>query len=313
MINFFKKYPVAVGLSVLLHVLLVVFFIFGVDFLDEKPAAKPAVNIVKATVIDGAKVKAEADKLKKLAQDKKRKEKTRLDQLKKKRLAEEKKLADLKRKQLQEQKKIAKSNAEQAAKKARLKKEAALAKKEAALAEKKALAKKQAAVKKKQAEAEQRKKIAAEKKRKDLLAKEKARKDKAARDKVARDKALKEQQLREQAIRARAMQQQMLEDELQQQAEDKANGFVTLITGRVEQSWLQPPGDIAGLACHVRVRLIPGGEVIDVQVIKSSGNALFDRSVERATLKASPLPVSSDPLVFSKMRVIEFIFDPSKQ
>ena len=97
MISIFKKHPVAVGLSVFLHVLLVVFFIFGVDFLGEKPAAKPAVNIVKATVVDGAKVKAEADKQKKIALDKKRKEKKRLDQLKKNRLAEEKKLADLKK------------------------------------------------------------------------------------------------------------------------------------------------------------------------------------------------------------------------
>ena len=305
MINIFKKHPVAVGLSVLLHVLLVSFFVFGVDVSVDTPPAKPAVNIVKATVIDGAKVKAEADKQKKIALDKKRKEKKRLDQLKKNRLAEEKKLADLKKQRLQEQKKIAKANAEQAAKKARLKKEAVLAKKEAALAEKKALAKKQAAVKKKKAEAEKRKKIAADKKRKDLLAKEKAKKDKAA-----RDKAFKEQQLREQAIRARAMQQQMLAEEQELQAQAAVASYSDLIRQKVERNWRQPPGDIAGLACHVRVRLIPGGEVVDAQVIQSSGNTFFDHSVELATRKASPLPLPSDPNMFKYFRTLEFNFRP---
>ena len=310
MINIFKKHPVAVGLSVLLHVLLVSFFVFGVDVSVDTPPAKPAVNIVKATVIDGAKVKAEADKQKKIALDKQRKEKNRLDQLKKNRLAEEKKLADLKKQRLQEQKKVAQANAEQAAKKARLKKEAVLAKKEAALAEKKALAKKQAAVKKKKAEAEKRKKIAADKKRKDLLAKEKAKKDKAARDKVARAKALKEQQLREQAIRARAMQQQMLAEEQELQAQAAVASYSDLIRQKVERNWRQPPGDIAGLACHVRVRLIPGGEVVDAQVIQSSGNTFFDHSVELATRKASPLPLPSDPNMFKYFRTLEFNFRP---
>ena len=293
MISIFKKHPVAVGLSVFLHVLLVAFFIFGVDFLDEKPAIKPAVNIVKATVIDGAKVKAEADKLKKLARDKKRKEKARLDQLKKKRLAEEKKVADLKKQQLQQQKQIAKSKAEQAAKEARLKKEAALSKK-------KALAKKKAAAKKKQVEADKRKKVAAEKKRKERLAKDKAKKDKAA-----RDKALKDQQLKEQAL-----QKQLLEDEQQQQAQAAVASYSDLIRQKVERNWRQPPGDITGLACQVRVRLIPGGEVVDAQVIQSSGNAFFDRSVELATRKSSPLPLPSDPNMFQYFRTLEFNFRP---
>jgi len=298
MISIFKKYPVAVGLSILLHVLLVAFFVFGVDLSVDKAPAKPTVNIVKATVIDGAKVKAAADKLKKLARDKKRKEKNRLDQLKKKRLAEENKIAELKKQRLQQQKKIAKSKAEQAARKARLKKEAALSKK-------KALAKKKAAAKKKQAETDKRKKIAADKKRKERLAKETAKKNKAA-----RDKALKEQAVREQAIRERALQQKMLEEEQQQQAQAAVASYSDLIRQKVERNWRQPPGDIAGLACHVRVRLIPGGEVIDAQVIKSSGNAFFDRSVELATRKSSPLPLPSDPNMFKYFRTLEFNFRP---
>ena len=93
----FKKHPTAVILSVIFHLALVAFFVFGVDFGDKEIVSKPAINIVKATVIDESKMKAEAEKLNNLAKKKKLQEKKRLDDIKKKRLAEEKRVADLKR------------------------------------------------------------------------------------------------------------------------------------------------------------------------------------------------------------------------
>jgi colicin import membrane protein len=56
------------------------------------------------------------------------------------------------------------------------------------------------------------------------------------------------------------------------------------------------------------VRQIPGGEVVEVRIVQSSGNAAFDQSVERAVLKASPLPRPRDPSLFAQE--IEFIFEP---
>ena len=62
----------------------------------------------------------------------------------------------------------------------------------------------------------------------------------------------------------------------------------------------------------MKVRLIPGGDVVSVSVVRSSGDPVFDRSVETAVLKASPLPLPEDPALFKHFREINFNFDPGR-
>ena len=286
MMDLFKKYPVAVILSVVFHLLLVAFFMFSADIFSEKKInPKPTINVVKATVIDESKIKAEAEKLKNIENKKRLQEQARLNEIKKKRLAEEKRIADLKKQQELQKQKLAKQKADEAARQAKLKEKNLLAKKKA-----------EAAEKKKQAD---------EKKKRERLAREKAEKLKAAKEKAAKEKAAKEQAQREQALRELAAQ-----EEQEIRAQEAVASYTDLIRQKVERNWIQPPGDITGLDCVVRVRLIPGGDVIDAQVIKSSGNALFDRSVERATRKAAPLPLPNDPKMFNFFRTLEFYFKP---
>ncbi|MFT6438365.1 MAG: colicin import membrane protein [Cycloclasticus pugetii] len=281
MMDLFKKYPVAVILSVVFHLLLVAFFMFSADIFSEKKInPKPTVNVVKATVIDESKIKAEAEKLKNIENKKRLQEQARLNEIKKKRLAEEKRIADLKKQQELQKQKLAKQKADEAARQAKLKEKNLLAKKKA-----------EAAEKKKQAD---------EKKKRERLAREKAEKLKAAKEKAAKEQAQREQALRELAA----------QEEQEIRAQEAVASYTDLIRQKVERNWIQPPGDITGLDCVVRVRLIPGGDVIDAQVIKSSGNALFDRSVERATRKAAPLPLPNDPKMFNFFRTLEFYFRP---
>lgn len=42
---------------------------------------------------------------------------------------------------------------------------------------------------------------------------------------------------------------------------------------------------------HVRIRMLPGGEVLDITITKRSGNPAYDTAIERAIRSASPLPV----------------------
>lgn len=43
-----------------------------------------------------------------------------------------------------------------------------------------------------------------------------------------------------------------------------------------------------------KVTLLPNGEVVNAQLLRSSGQPAYDREMERAILKASPLPLPSD-------------------
>jgi colicin import membrane protein len=57
--------------------------------------------------------------------------------------------------------------------------------------------------------------------------------------------------------------------------------------------------------------MVPGGDVVSVKVVESSGDARFDRQAEIAAKKASPLPVPDDIKIFNKyLRTVRFRFNP---
>ena len=84
--------------------------------------------------------------------------------------------------------------------------------------------------------------------------------------------------------------------------------YIAQIRDRIERNWVRPPGTASGLKCVVLVSQIPGGEVVKAEIRTSSGNIAFDRSVEEAVLRSSPLPVPKDPSLFD--RDISITFEP---
>jgi len=67
------------------------------------------------------------------------------------------------------------------------------------------------------------------------------------------------------------------------------------IRGAINNRWIIPGSLQAqdGLSLDVAIRTLPGGEVIDAKVTKSSGYPVLDDSAVNAIRKASPLPVPS--------------------
>lgn len=61
-----------------------------------------------------------------------------------------------------------------------------------------------------------------------------------------------------------------------------------------------------------RVTLLPGGSVLQVKQVRSSGNPAYDSAVERAILKSDPLPLPPDATLFSKFRELELKFRPEE-
>jgi len=67
--------------------------------------------------------------------------------------------------------------------------------------------------------------------------------------------------------------------------------YVNAIRVKVEGK-TNPPANITGNPeVHVRIKILPGGEVLDAQIVRSSGNPAYDAAVERGIRSASPLPV----------------------
>lgn len=133
-----------------------------------------------------------------------------------------------------------------------------------------------------------RKKEAEQKKVRDRKAKEKAKKK--AEDERKKQETLKRQQLKQQQQafdQALEEEQRALEEESYAVA---AQSYMAAIAQRIEQNWSRPPSARNGMECELKILLVPTGRVIDVDVIKSSGNVQFDRSAEQAVKKVEQFP-----------------------
>ncbi len=93
-----------------------------------------------------------------------------------------------------------------------------------------------------------------------------------------------------------------LEATKSRESQGEVNKYKALILQAISERWIVPPQANKKLYCELMIRLAPGGMVLDVQVTKSSGDVSLDHSARAAVLKASPLPVPSDPDAFSAFR-----------
>jgi colicin import membrane protein len=303
-----RENPRAVTYAVLMHVGLLLLLVISLDWTPK--AIKPGSHKpIQAELVDLSQLQAvEAKK-----------------QAEQQRIAEEqqRKLEQEAQQKAEAERKL---KAEQAAKQ---KAEAERVAKQKAEAERKRKAEQAA---KQKAEAERKRK--AEQAAKEQAAKEQAAKEKAAKEKAAKEKAAKEKAAKEQAEAERkrkaeqaakekaaaeaarqreaeqALQAQLAEEQAQARAEHALSGYIPQIQNKIQRNWLRPAGSAGGLSCLIRVKLIPGGEVVDAKVVRSSGDPLFDRSVETAVLKASPLPMPADATMFKYFREIDFNFNP---
>lgn len=144
-------------------------------------------------------------------------------------------------------------------------------------------------------------------------AEEKARIDKERSDQAAQAEKLRQEQL--QRIQAR----REMEQELVRQAQDELDAeeaqlrdtllrqqarnsrqarlvgeFQDRIRGKI-LGYLRLPHNLTGNPEVIfRVALLPNGEVVRVTLVRSSGQPAYDHEMERAILKASPLPLPNE-------------------
>lgn len=162
-----------------------------------------------------------------------------------------------------------------------------------------------------------------EKKEKERKAKEKELAEKKKREEQARQEALKKEQARLAALKRQqekeaAEQLAREQDEALRkiaQAEAQArlvDEYTHRIQEKIRRFVIEPPNLPKTAQVEFDVVLLPGGDVLGVKLRKSSAFPAYDSAVERAILKAQPLPLPPDPAMFKKFRELNLIFRPKE-
>ncbi len=309
-----RKNPRALLYAALMHLVLFLALILNLDWKTSHSGAEPGA-VIKAQVVDSAKVQAEVDKLKQAQENKAHQEEIRQHELERaaqqaqqQRVQEERRIAALKQQQVEEQQNLKKLEQQRVAQ------QKLAAERQSKLKIQQAEAQQQAKLKKAQDAKAAQQRAAADAQKKAAAAaklKQQSAKQKAAEDKKRQAAAAAKQQ---QAAAVRAMQQQLAAEESAMQNSARNQSIIDQYTAGIRQAvqnnWLQPPSARPGMQCTVKVNLIPGGDVAGVRIVVSSGDAAFDRSVENAVRKAAPLPLPPDPGLFENFRELTFVFKP---
>jgi TonB family protein len=90
-----------------------------------------------------------------------------------------------------------------------------------------------------------------------------------------------------------------------------AMSYHNAIYQAVKNNWSRPPSARNGMKALLLVELVPTGDVVNVTVVQSSGDAAFDRSAEAAVRSAGRLPVPPESDVFERyFRRLSLLFQP---
>lgn len=125
----------------------------------------------------------------------------------------------------------------------------------------------------------------------------------------ARLAALKEKQAKEaEAKRLAREQDDALRKLAQQQAAQAAaqaklmNEYTDRISAKIRRFIVEPPNLQGNPEVQFEVVQLPGGEVLSVKLRRTSGVPAYDNAVERAILKAQPLPPPPQGVAFNDVR-----------
>lgn len=107
-------------------------------------------------------------------------------------------------------------------------------------------------------------------------------------------------------------QQQLNNDANTRAMQGELDKYKAAILSAIGHHWLVPPGSNKELSCQLLIHLAPGGVVLDVKMIKSSGDEALDHSAQTAVMKASPLPVPAETTKFNHFRELRLTVRPEQ-
>ena len=157
------------------------------------------------------------------------------------------------------------------------------------------------ALKEKQAKAERERK---EREKQEAEKREAEKKQQEKRLAEARERQARETQaLQAQAERERVAQQRVAAEAAHARADAD---YIRRIQAKVRGNVVVPPDLPGNPEAVFDVVQLPTGEIIDVQLVKSSGARAYDEAVQRAIIKSSPLPRPDAPDLFRRNLRLKF-------
>lgn len=121
-----------------------------------------------------------------------------------------------------------------------------------------------------------------------------------------REKVKSEQLQREEAQRQREREtkekREAQEAAARAQQMSEVDKYTAMIKAKIRSRTIMPPDLPGNPNVEYLVTLLPGGDILDVKLRKSSGFAVYDDAVERAIFLSKPLPLPPDPALFSQFR-----------
>ncbi|VAW46476.1 TolA protein [hydrothermal vent metagenome] len=344
MIRFIARHPVAVFLSILLHVILVVLLVFKwtePDTIkvsvqgDEKKASPQTqaaeirqIEPLQTFAVDASLVQEKLQKIK--AKEEARKLETQM--LEAKTSQERQRLKELQKRQKIEQEKADKATnmaAQQRAKTEAERRKTALERQKTEEAKRLAkLEKQKAEVERIKAKEAQQAAILADKKRLKSLEKAKLaeqvrlaeEKKKLALEKENAAKAKENEALKQAQDKARASAtlQRQLDDEAtalrtakkRKQMLSLRESYISAISAKVRDNWRTPAKISAKAQCDLKITQTPKGSVTSVKVLNCNEFATkqFKEAAEKAVYRSEPIPAPPEKELFE--RVITFEFKP---
>ena len=336
-----SRHPVAFGISVVLHAMIIAALLYGTADSEvikvkltgsttEETEQTPVKSVepMKTFMVDAASVQKQLDVIRQQEQEKLRQQQllTQKTESEKKRLKELQRKQELEKKKALEARRKAEAEKRKAKEAARLaeierkkveahkkrayeeKQKAEKAKQEAALAEKKRLE-----AKRKVAEAEKQRKVEEQKR----LALEAQIKKKIEEKERLEKEALKARIQKEQDEEEAAMMRQMAAEESKRREQAKAKEmqdlrqvYISNIAEKVKKNWKSVAKVSDQAECSISITQTPKGMISSVKVDKCNqfADRQFKKDAEKAVYRSEPLPPPPVKELFE--RKITFIFKP---
>ena len=152
--------------------------------------------------------------------------------------------------------------------------------------------------------------------KKKKLKEEKQRLEQAEARRLAEKRAEQAERRMEEAERqaqARSLSQHKTQAEAVAASGKVVDEYIAKIAAKIRRYIVLPPGVSESIKAEFNVTLLPSGEVLNANLAKSSGNEAYDSAVERAILKAQPLPLPpAEQNLFNRFRDLRLKFSPAE-